>query len=401
MNKNNTATHDIIVVGGGMVGAAVALGLAKQGLTVALLEKKAPAPIADNAPYDLRISAISAGSIQLLETLGVWDLINPSRLCDYDGLETWEVDGFLTQFKASDLNLLRLGVMLENNLLQNTLWQTLQHYPNCTQAVGFNQLSANFSDNLWTLQADEQSFTAPLVVAADGANSQVRNWAGIGLTSWQYRQHCLLATVETALPQQSVTWQQFTPTGPRAFLPMADLNGKHQGCIVWYDSPERIKALCTMSPDKLSEEIMTHFPERLGKVQVQKQGSFPLTRQHAQHYFHNGIVLVGDAAHTINPLAGQGVNLGFKDVKVLLSVIEQAVQKGEHFAEESVLKRYERQRKPDNLLMQTGMDVFYKTFKSTLPPVKFLRNLALITAEKATFLKKQALRYAIGLSFKP
>lgn len=147
--------------------------------------------------------------------------------------------------------------------------------------------------------------------------------------------------------------------------------------------------------------IEQHFPSRLreelGKIEVQSSGAFPLTRQHAQHYIQNGVVLVGDAAHTINPLAGQGVNLGFKDIKVLLDVFEQAVKKGENFASEEVLKRYENKRKPDNLLMQTGMDIFYKAFSTELLPLKIARNLGLVIAEKATPLKKQALKYAIGI----
>lgn len=153
--------------------------------------------------------------------------------------------------------------------------------------------------------------------------------------------------------------------------------------------------------EKLTVAIEQHFPtrltEELGKINVQASGAFPLTRQHAQHYVQNGVVLVGDAAHTINPLAGQGVNLGFKDVKALLEVVEQAVKKGENFASEEVLKRYEQKRKPDNLLMQTGMDIFYKAFKTELLPLKIARNLGLVVAEKATPIKKQALKYAIGL----
>lgn len=386
---------DIIVIGGGMVGAATALGLAQLGLDVMLLEKN-PLPHI-TADYDLRISAISAASISLLEKLGAWQYLDHRRLCDYDGLSTWEMEGFETAFKAPEIGLDRLGVMLENNLLQKALWQALENYPNCLQAVGFSQISAKYADNIWQVNVDEKTFRAPMLIAADGANSQVREWAGIGLTSWEYRQHCLLAIVETALPQQSITWQQFFTSGPRAFLPLADLDNKHYGCVVWYDNPARIKQLSSLSLDALSQEIMTHFPTRLGDICVQKVGHFPLTRRHAQQYYHNGIVLVGDAAHTINPLAGQGVNLGFKDVKALLAVIEQAVKKGENFAENTVLQRYERKRKTDNLLMQSGMDLFYKTFKTDLLPIKVLRNLALIGADKINPLKKQALKYAVGL----
>lgn len=386
-------TQDIIIIGGGMVGAAAALGLAKQGLNIALIEKN-PLPSFDaNAAYDLRISAISITSVKLLEELGAWQAISQLRVCPYDGLETWEIEGFNTAFHATEIGLDKLGFMVENNAIQLGLWQALNQYPNCRQAVGFSQISANYHEQLWTVTVDEQTFTAPLLIAADGANSQVRSWAGIGLTSWQYRQHCLLATVKTELPQQSVTWQQFFPSGPRAFLPLSE----HNGCVVWYDAPQRIAQLKQLSSEKLTAEIQQHFPARLGKVEVVNAASFPLTRQHAQHYVKNGVVLIGDAAHTINPLAGQGVNLGFKDVQVLLEVIEQAVKKGENFANEVVLKRYEHKRKPDNLFMQTGMDVFYKAFKTELLPVKVARNLGLVLAEKITPLKKKALRYAIGL----
>lgn len=382
-----------IIVGGGMVGAAVALGLAKQGLAVALIEKK-PLPIfSAEQPYDVRISAISMASIGLLEELGVWQTVEEARVCPYESLQTWEIDGFETRFFAEELGLEKLGVMVENNLLQQALWQGLVAYPNCVQALGFEQISAKREQGIWQVKVDDKLFEAPLLIAADGANSQVRAWAGIGLTSWQYRQHCLLATVKTALPQQSVTWQQFFPSGPRAFLP---LKGQH-GCVVWYDSPERINQLTHLSPLQLTQEIQQHFPARLGEVEVEQAASFPLTRQHAQHYFKRGVVLVGDAAHTINPLAGQGVNLGFKDVKALLKVIAQAVSSGKDFASDEVLKQYESQRKMDNLLMQTAMDFFYKTFKTELLPLKVVRNMGLVMAEKCKPLKKQALKYAIGL----
>ncbi|OOH88884.1 2-octaprenyl-3-methyl-6-methoxy-1,4-benzoquinol hydroxylase [Pasteurellaceae bacterium 15-036681] len=386
--------QDVIVIGGGMVGAATALGLAKQGLQVALIEKNPLPTFVENSPYDVRISAISVASVELLDKLGAWQAIEQMRVCPYDGLETWEIDGFNTAFHANELGLDKLGYMVENNLIQIGLWDALKAYPNCTQAVGFNQISANQQDGVWTVTLDQdRQFSAPLLLACDGANSVVRSWAGIGLTSWQYRQHCLLAVVKTELLQQSATWQQFFPTGPRAFLPLED----HNGCVVWYDSPQRIAQLQQMSEAKLTDEVNAHFPSRLGKVEVVSHASFPLTRQHAQHYYKNGIVLVGDSAHTINPLAGQGVNLGFKDVKALLEVFEKALSKGENLADEAVLKRYELKRKPDNLLMQTGMDVFYKTFKSELLPVKVARNLALVVAERVSPLKKKALKYAIGL----
>lgn len=385
---------DIIIIGGGMVGAACAVGFARLGLNIQLIERH-PLPHFDpNLPYDLRISAISAASVKLLQTLNAWQYIEKMRVCPYRGLETWEIDGFAASFHCHDLNLPELGFMVENHLIQLGLWQALSEYNNAQTSVGVSIRKVEKCGEFWQcfLENDEH-YTAPLIVAADGANSQLRQIAGIGLTGWQYRQHCMLILVETELPQQDTTWQQFFPSGPRAFLPLVG----NQACLVWYDNPQKIRELKQLSPEKLADEIERAFPHRLGKIKVQTADSFELTRRHAQHYFKDGIVLVGDAAHTINPLAGQGVNLGFKDVKALLDVFAEAKKSGQHFAGFDVLSRYQRKRKADNLLMQTGMDVFYKAFKEDILPLKIARNLALITADKATPLKKQALKYALGL----
>lgn len=384
---------EIIVVGGGMVGAACALGLGQQGRNVQLIEH-APLPeFVPDAPYDLRISAISAASVNLLTQLNAWQHIKNRRVCPYRALETWEIDGFSTYFHSKELNLPELGFMVENNLIQLALWQAISITDNVQATISPIQKIEKCGKNWQIFLANGEAYQAPLVVAADGANSKLRNIAGIGVTGWQYRQSCMLITVTTELEQQDITWQQFYPSGPRAFLPLLGNNA----CLVWYDSPERIRELKQLSAEKLAEEIEQHFPSRLGKVKVQNANSFELTRRHAQDYFKQGIVLVGDAAHTINPLAGQGVNLGFKDVKALLEVLESAVKNGEDFASDEVLAQYERKRKPDNLVMQSGMDIFYKAFKEDILPLKIARNLALFAANKATPLKKQALKYALGL----
>ena len=207
------------------------------------------------------------------------------------------------------------------------------------------------------------------MIGADGANSAVRQQAGIGITAWDYRQHCMLINVETEQPQQDITWQQFLPSGPRSFLPLCSLTSDGQevgqGSLVWYDSPSRIKQLSSMTPEKLRNEVLANFPKELGDIKVLNSGSFPLTRRHAQSYSKNNCILVGDSAHTINPLAGQGVNLGFKDVSVLLDVTNE---KGE--LNQSVARRYEVMRRSDNLMMQSGMDFFYKTFSNDIGPSK-------------------------------
>ncbi|MEH0876660.1 3-demethoxyubiquinol 3-hydroxylase [Pectobacterium cacticida] len=385
---------DVIVVGGGMVGAAAALGLAQQGFQVAVVEQDIPLPFDSASRPDLRVSAIGYASVALLQKLGVWQRVQRMRSAPYCRLETWEWANARVVFDAADIQLSELGFMVENRVLQLALWEALQEEQRCRCYCPATPQSLHRSNDSWHLQlADGQKLTAPLVIGADGANSQVRQWAGIGINGWQYRQSCMLIGVETSQPQQDVTWQQFTPSGPRAFLPLFD----RWGTLVWYDSPSRVRQLQAMSLAQLDKEIVAAFPDRLGPVNAYAAGAFPLVRRHAQTYIKPGLALLGDAAHTINPLAGQGVNLGYRDVEALLDVLNNARNAGEAWETESVLRRYQRRRRPDNLMMQSGMDLFYSAFSNDLPPLRIARNMALMMAQRAGVLKQHALKYAIGV----
>ncbi len=393
MNKSQP-NYDVVVVGGGMVGAAAALGLAQIGWSVALLEHDAPAPFDKDSVPDLRVSALGCTSVALLKQLGAWPQVQQMRYAPYRRLETWEQPGSQVVFDAASLSLPELGFMVENRILQLALWQQFAECPNLTLLCPSRLQSMVRIDDYWKVTLNKQEeIQGRLVIGADGANSLVRRLAGIGTSGWQYRQSCMLITVETDVMQQDTTWQQFFPTGPRAFLPLFD----HWASLVWYDSPQRIRQLQAMSMAQLSQEIAAFFPSRLGAVKAIAAGAFPLVRRHAQQYVKPGLVLLGDAAHTINPLAGQGVNLGYRDVDALLEVLRQARELAEPWHSEQVLLRYQRRRRTDNLMMQSGMDLFYTAFSNDLPAVKFARNLALMVAQRAGKLKEHALRYALGL----
>ncbi|MGY6771790.1 FAD-dependent monooxygenase [Gallibacterium sp. ZY190522] len=386
--------YDFIIIGGGMVGAACAAGLARLGLKIFVLERLPLPHFSTDCEYDLRISAISQGSVKLLENLNAWQYIADRRVCPYSELSTWEIEGFSTTFSAKEVDLPQLGFMVENLLIQEGLWQQFQQLPNVDFAANCEVSVQQYQQNIWHLILDNgERICSPYIIAADGATSQWRTIAGIGVTGWRYQQDCMLILADTEDEQQSMTWQQFYPSGPRALLPLL---GK-QVCLVWYDMPERIDFLKKLSAEKLTAEVEQYFPERLGKITVKKWGAFGLTRRHAQTYYKNGVVLVGDAAHSIHPLAGQGVNLGFKDVKALLENVEWVLKQDVGLTKDNFLQRYQQQRYKDNLLMQSTMDVFYKTFRSPLLPVKVARNIALLVSERAGFIKRQALRYALGL----
>lgn len=379
---------EVAIVGGGMVGAALAVGFAKQGKQVALIEGFAPSAFSSEQPMDIRVSAISQTSVDLLSQLDSWPHTKGMRVCPYRRLETWEHPECRTRFSAESLQLDQLGFIVENRLIQLGLWQEFSHYSNLVTFCPDSMTSMDFGDEGNTLHLDSgQSIGAQWVLGADGANSKVRELAGIGVTAWDYRQHCMLVNVKTELAQQDITWQQFTPTGPRSFLPLCG----HQGSLVWYDNPTRIRQLVNLEPEKLRDEILKYFPQELGDIEVLQAGAFPLTRRHAQTYVAHHCVLVGDAAHTINPLAGQGVNLGFKDVAALLAAVEE---KG---LTAQAMNQYQRTRRCDNLIMQSGMDVFYKGFSNDLAPLKFARNAILKLADQTGPVKQQVLKYALGL----
>ncbi|MGL5030015.1 MAG: FAD-dependent monooxygenase [Aeromonas sp.] len=382
---------DIAIVGAGMVGAATACLLASQGRSVRVIETTLPTYYAPEQPLDLRVSAISQASVQLLEQAGAWEHLQQMRLCPYRRLETWEQDGFITRFHAADVGLPQLGYIVENRLVQLALLKRMEDFPTIQMHIPAAVTSLHQgSDEAVLSLTDGTQLAARWVLACDGAQSQTRQLAGIGISQFEYRQHCMLINIDTDCAQQDMTWQQFTPSGPRAFLP---LSGQH-GSLVWYDSPARIRALSALDNEALAAEVRRHFPARLGDFTVTQKGSFPLIRRHANTYHAGRVVLLGDAAHTINPLAGQGVNLGFKDVACWADLLHSA---GDNWHQLALAGRYQRRRRPDNLLMQSGMDLFYGVFSNEIGPLKLARNLALNLADKAGPLKALALRYALGL----
>lgn len=394
MMSNVKNDFDAIIAGGGMIGAAVAIGLAQEGLRVAMIERQSPAPFDASSHPDIRISAISCASVSLLKQLGAWQHVLAMRSAPYLTLETWEEENAHVVFDAKSLGLPELGYMVENRILQLALWQEAERYSNITLLCPNSLSKMTYLDDKWKVTlSDGSEVTINLVVGADGANSQVRQFAGIGSNGWQYRQSCMLITVKTELPPEKGTWQRFYPSGPRAYLPLFD----NWACLVWYDSPERIRKLQNMSMTQLEKEIQHAFPERLGKATPIAAGSFPLTRQHASRYVDKGIILLGDAAHTINPLAGQGVNLGYRDVDCFLDLVADAKKHFEPWDSMALLKKYQRRRMPDNLVMQAGMDVFYHAFSHQLPGLKVVRNIGLLAAQHAGKAKEAALRYALGI----
>lgn len=389
--------YDVIIVGGGMVGATVACGLGGSNLQVAVIEKLLPKAFDQDQNHDLRVSALSIASVNILKTVGAWRGVVERRLCPYRRMRVWESEGD-TEFRSDDIKCLELGFIVENRVLQLALLERLRNFDNidlyCPDAI--KKIHYGGEQSLVELEQGGQLSTG-LLIAADGGQSRVRQVVGLGVNSWDYKQHALVISIETAYGQQDITWQHFVPSGPQAFLPLSG----HRGSVVWYNSPDEIRRLKTLPKDQLLAELIATFPDCLGEVKsILGFASFPLKRQHAQGYVKQGVALVGDAAHIINPLAGQGVNIGFLDAAALAQVLLEANMNEEVIASMVVLKRYEKMRRNENLKIMNIMEVFYRVFSNQVMPLKFLRNLGLGLAERVSPVKHKVMRYAMGLEGK-
>ena len=405
---------DIAIVGAGMVGASLALACADAGWRIAVIEPAAPAEPDPGSEPELRVSALSAGSEAWLRKLGVWDTMAKHRMAPFQSLSVWETPsgplrvlpggrrlarGARTTFEAHRLQRSHLGHIVENGITRHALWEHLARHDHvhlfCPSSL---EALEQRGDSVSLGLGDGETVTAGLVVGADGANSLTRKLAGIGTTKDQYRQQAMVINVRHEPPQQTMTWQMFTPDGPRAYLPLADAAGSSWGSLVWYDQPENLDELMALDEPGLMAAIRRAFPLDLPDLEAAPaRGRFPIAREHAHQYFRDRVVLIGDAAHTINPLAGQGVNLGFQDAACLGGLLGGAGQNVTDPGNAALLAQYEGNRRPRNRLMMEVMDLFYRFFSNNQPPLHLARNIGLGLAGNLPFARDQVARYAMGI----
>lgn len=379
---------DVLVIGGGMVGAATALGLAQRGYLVAVLE---PGPVTqwlETDTYDLRISAVTSDNITLLEELGVWDLIHDMRAQPFNQLAVREAGSdWLELGDAGSLQ--PLGYMIENNLLQFSLWQALQAHPQVTTLC--SELQTLNTEEQQAITSDAEVVHYQWLLGCDGANSRARQLSGIGVGGRDYGQSCLLTLVKTETQVAPRTWESFQGDEIHALLPLSD----KQACLILYADAPTVKHW-QANETRLHEVLQARFAESVGAFTLLNWGSFPLRRQSALHYVKDRTILLGDAAHSIHPMAGQGVNLGFRDVKKILQVMHG--QELEHAPALSVaLKRFEIERRADNELMAHAMDSIGWGFKTEHKGIQLLRRGLLSGLRKFTPGQRLMTAYASGV----
>jgi len=387
--------YDVAVVGAGMVGAAFASLLARGGLTVAVVEAREPAPFDPGSEIGLRVSAISPGSASVLEQAGAWQAIEKARCCAYRSMRVEEMGtaGGL-DFEAAAFGLERLGTIVENDLVQASLWSVLQAnalvdvYAPARVVVlenGPRQVRVELEDG--------RALAASLLIAADGASSDLRRRLGIRQDIWEYNQQGVVAVVATGEANPGIAWQRFMPGGPLAFLPLAD----GRSSIVWTRPTPAARELLAMAEDDFVAALCEASGGWLGGVaQAGPRASFPLTMRLSEQYVSGLAVLLGDAAHVVHPLAGQGVNLGLADCAALVETLLEARSAGDGLGDRRRLEGWQRWRRSESELMAGGIHGLRALFAPAA--LAGLRGLGLRLVGRSWLAREFFIRRAAGLS---
>jgi 2-octaprenylphenol hydroxylase len=412
---------DIAIVGGGMAGTALACALANTDYRIALIESHASTPFSTDHFFDSRVVALSAASRQFLQQVGAWEEIAAKRISPFERMQVWDAEGTAeVVFDCHDAQQSTLGHIVENSLVVSALQHCLQkqHLPNTdldkphTDTTVTQKMIWHCPDTVTHLTHNEKKYAAceltlqsgkrihaKLVVAADGAVSGMRQLAGLQTTEWDYGHTAVIATVRTSKPHQRTARQRFQTSGPVAFLPLSNAADDQDWCsVVWSTSHEAAQQLLALSDNAFATALGEAFEHRLGDIlAVHGRSGFALRQRHATSYHHEHVVLIGDAAHTIHPLAGQGINLGLMDVQVLAEELLAAQQRGLSPCHHSVLARYQRRRRGANLTMTATMELFHRLFARQELPFRWLRNMGMRSVDRLPALKRELMRQAMGI----
>lgn len=387
--------YDVIIVGGGMVGLTLACALADTPLRVALIE--ATAIETDIAPGQagLRVSAITHASRNIFAAVGAWDGICARGVSAFAHMHVWDASGNgVIHFDGDEIGAATLGYIIENAVVQAGLLARLKQAGNVDVICPARwQTVRTLRDATALVLDDGRVLEAVLLVAADGARSPLREQAGIAVHGWGYDQCGVVATVSTERHHGETAWQRFLPTGPLAFLPLAD----GRCSIVWSTTPAQASELLQLDEAEFCRRLGNAFDHALGAVTgCGPRAMFPLKLQHAQEYVRPRLALIGDAAHQIHPLAGQGANIGMLDAAALAEVVLEARRKGRDIGDYGVLRRYERWRKGHNIAVMAAMDGFKRVFGSSVLPLRWVRNIGLSVANATPPIKRLCMELAMG-----
>jgi 2-octaprenylphenol hydroxylase len=388
---------DIVIIGAGIVGATSACALGEAGVNVALIEARPLVPEVDSAVRDARVFAITRASQRIFAALDVWGRIIALGAYPFREMEVWDAGGTgVIHFDSADIGEPCLGHMIEPRIIQAALLDRLQSLAAVSLFCPAQLQDISVDAEAVRLSLKENTtLTAELVIAADGARSPLRERLGIPIRTYDYHQSSLVARVATEFPHHATARQRFLPGGPLAFLPLEE----DWSSIVWTLPTAEVAGVLALEREDFHVALGRAFDFRLGRIiDSERREAYPLTRLHAEQYVSERVALAGDAAHAIHPLAGQGVNLGLLDAAALTEVILDARGRGRNPGALPVLRRYERWRRGENLLMMSAMDGFNTLFGNQPGPVRRLRNFGLSMVNAVGPAKNLFMRHAAGLA---
>jgi len=394
-----TERFDVCIVGGGMVGANLGCALASAGLAVALLDREEPA-LQEAPAYDGRASAIAFGSSQVLKGIGVWDHLGPdaSPIWDIRVVDGHVLDGIsplFLHYDHRDIGDEPFGYIVENRKTRTALHKRCGELNRLTVMAPVTVEGVEAGPGFSTVRLDNgAAVDAAVVIAADGKFSVLRDWAGIKVTGWRYDQTSIVCTVQHEEPHGGVAVELFLPGGPFAMLPMTH----DRSNVVWSESTGLAKAYMDLDDAAFLAELKDRFGDWLGDVSLTgPRFAYPLSLQHAETYIGDRLALVGDAAHAIHPIAGQGLNMGLRDVAALAEVLVDAKRLGLDLGAPTVLRRYETWRRFDNVLLAAVTDGLTRLFSNDVPPLRAARDIGLALVNRTPPVKKLLMRHAMGV----
>lgn len=391
---------DVIVVGGGHAGCTLACLLAAHNIRVACIDQDDPAHTLQQN-FDGRTMAVSLGSRRVIDAAGVWDLLDGDT-CPILDIEITDTGApTLLRFLAQDAQAEAFGWIVENRRLRAALYQKISSLKNARHIAPARVQDFDVRENdVQVVLHDGRKLTAALVIGADGRKSFTREWMGIATRGWSYRQRGIACIVNHDNPHGNVAVEDFRSEGPFAILPMADdTNGRHRSSIVWTEHCKENDSCLYWDEKTFNTALAERFPLSYGNVRLAgKKFSYPLSLAHAQKYIGPRMALVADAAHGIHPIAGQGLNLGLRDIAVLAELLTAAKKSGEDCGSERLLRDYERARRFDNMAMAAATDALNKLFSNDLAALRLIRKLGLRAIQKIPVAQRFLMKQAMGVS---
>lgn len=424
MGINESKHYDICIVGGGLVGSALALALARLSLpdgsrsplNIALLESRAAKVPSAKGVFDTRVLAINERSQNFLNPLlggeNFFELERSGRICPYTTMDVWDTEGSgHVHFDSAELHRDSLGHIVEQSVLMAALQAEINSTANidylCPGSLDAISREAGLSGpfelmvdtEISGLTTSRESLSCDLLIGADGSRSRVRDLQGFGYHQQDTGHTAIVATLKTGVPHNFCARQWFSSTGPLAFLPLLGVEGdQHHVSIVWSQLHERAEQLFSLPEEEFCRQLALASEQSVGSLElVGKRVKAPLKQAHTENYFQPGVALLGDAAHSIHPLAGQGVNLGFADARALADEIGRSLFRGLPINHCQVLQRYQRSRRMENRLTELAMEGFKALFEQQDLPLTLLRNQGMWVFNKAKSLKHLVIKRAMGV----